>query len=214
MNFGKNKTSQIIPIRPTNSFALPEIIYKKRVPFIKLHTEKLQNNVINLSETVSTTLIYKYGNLVEYNKSPTDNHIEKIEFKAGGCFGTCPIYELTIDKHQSASFVAKGNNFDPFNYGNEGFFKGKIKDDDYGHLISLLNYIDFIKLNNEYTVPWTDDRTGILKITYNNGNIKTISDYGMVGTYGLKSVYELLEDLRFNQKWEKVMDTKQNKTHE
>lgn len=49
----------------------------------------------------------------------------------------------------------------------------------------------------------TDDQTSSLKITFNNGNIKTISDYGMIGTYGLKILYGKLAELRFNQKWQK-----------
>lgn len=49
----------------------------------------------------------------------------------------------------------------------------------------------------------TDDQTGDLKITFNNGKVKTISDYGMIGTNGLKILYEKLAELRFNQKWQK-----------
>ena len=53
-------------------------------------------------------------------------------------------------------------------------------------------------------VNWTDDQTVELKIIYSSGKIKTISDYGASGSYGLKKVYKLLFDLRQNQNWKKI----------
>jgi hypothetical protein len=50
-------------------------------------------------------------------------------------------------------------------------------------------------------VGWTDDQTCTLKITYDNGKTKTITDYGKIGTYGLNRVYSILFSLRQNQKW-------------
>ena len=74
---------------------------------------------------------------------------------------------------------------------------------DIDKLEEILNYCEFDNLDKEYTVMHTDDQTGDLKITYNNGKVKTISDYGMIGTYGLKILYKKLAELRFNQKWRK-----------
>ena len=39
-------------------------------------------------------------------------------------------------------------------------------------------------------------------VTYDNGKVKSIRDYGLLGTYGLDRVYQLLFELRENQKWE------------
>jgi hypothetical protein len=215
MNYERKKTAKITSLsRNMHLFTLPQIVSEGDKPFLKLYSpEKMRYKTVKLSDTMSTKLTYQHGGFAEYNNEPIDNHIEKIEFEAGPCFGSCPMYKLTINKDQTATFLAEHYNFskgsilEPPSQQNEGFFKGKIKKENYNNLIGLLNYIDFTKLKDEYSVGWTDDRTGDLKITYANGRTKTISDYGMVGTYGLKSVYELLEDMRFNQKWDKVPET-------
>jgi len=55
--------------------------------------------------------------------------------------------------------------------------------------------------DNSYRVSWTDDQTSTLKITYDNGKVKTIRDYGLIGTFGLSQAYKLLFDLRGSQPW-------------
>jgi hypothetical protein len=83
----------------------------------------------------------------------------------------------------------------------KGKFKGKILQANYDELIGLLNYLDFPSLKDSYAVNWTDDQTSVLKITYNNGKVKEIKDYGLIGTLGLSRVYSILFDLRENQQW-------------
>jgi hypothetical protein len=56
-------------------------------------------------------------------------------------------------------------------------------------------------LQNNYAVNWTDDQTCTLTITYNNEQTKTITDYGEIGTNGLRIIYDRLFALRKNQKW-------------
>jgi hypothetical protein len=58
-------------------------------------------------------------------------------------------------------------------------------------------------LKDEYSVNWTDDQTSTLEIKFNNGQIKRISDYGMIGTFGLEHIYDQLFALRKTQKWKK-----------
>jgi hypothetical protein len=82
-----------------------------------------------------------------------------------------------------------------------GKFSTQINEKEFTEIIDLLNYIAFPNLKNEYAVSWTDDQSCTLKITYDNGATKKIDDYGMIGTYGLNRVYEMLYELRFNQKW-------------
>ncbi len=56
---------------------------------------------------------------------------------------------------------------------------------------------------DKYAVNWTDDQASILEITFDNGKVKKIYDYGLIGTFGLDRVYQLLFKLRENQKWTK-----------
>jgi hypothetical protein len=73
-------------------------------------------------------------------------------------------------------------------------------------IINVLNYIKIKKLQNKYRVPWTDDQTGTLTINFSNGESKELSDYGMMGSFGLQKLYSLLFDLRTNQKWQKLKE--------
>lgn len=140
-------------------------------------------------------LIYKFGGFVEPNENPKEYKIEKIEYETGICYGTCPSFELKINFDRTAEYNAKIYNK------KKGKFTGKILQSNYDELVGLLNYIDFPNLKDNYSVNWTDDQTSILKITYNNGKVKTIKDYGLIGTFGLNRVYSILFDLRENQQW-------------
>ncbi len=155
------------------------------------------------SKLVKKDLIFKFGDFIEYNSKPNSYNIEKIEFQTTMCYGTCPQFFISIDKNKNGVFKAEYYNIDK-NKGKgevKGKFKTIINSNDYDTIISLMNYIDFPNLENNYSVNWTDDQTSTLKITYNNGKVKEISDYGMIGTYGLDRIYSLLFDLRFNQNW-------------
>lgn len=149
-------------------------------------------------------LVFRFGDFIEKNSHPANYSIEKIEYQTSICFGTCPKFFLSIDQDQSAVFKAELYNENP-NTSKEikGEFFTTLNDSSYLEIINLLNYIDFPKLEDKYAVNWTDDQSSILTITYNDGHVKTIKDYGMIGTYGLDRLYQLLFALRFNQDWKK-----------
>jgi hypothetical protein len=105
---------------------------------------------------------------------------------------------MTIRANRSAYYDAQYYN------DSSGKFETSIKKEDFNNLIQALTKADLRNLKSKYEVPWTDDQGSILTVTYNNGTIKTIDDYGMRGTKGLEKIYGLLYNLRTNQKWEKI----------
>ncbi len=149
------------------------------------------------------SLIYKYGDFIEYNSKPVLHHIEKIEYSTGPCFGTCPIFKLTLNADHSAIWYAEHYN-KINNKEVSGDFKTVLKPDSYQEMVDLLNYMDFEKLKENYAVAWTDDQSSTLKITYDNGKIKQINDYGLQGTFGLEAVYRQLFEWRHSQAWTKI----------
>lgn len=172
---------------------------------------------------VHKTLTVLNGSLVEYNANPEAHGIEKLVVEMEPCFGTCPIFTLTIEGNGGAIFQAEAYNFSDespkatrkikpgehpeSDYNlyrsiyNEGTYKGRIRKADKDAVFSLLNYLDFPRLKNEYAIMATDMPGATLTITYDGGKVKRISDYGKSGTYGLESLYDKLEALRFNQEW-------------
>jgi hypothetical protein len=145
------------------------------------------------------TLIYKFGDFVNYHSSSKNNNIKKIEFVTHECFGECPQFKLIIDSNRNAQYEAIKYNK---TYGD---FEGMINEDNFDQLIQLLNYIDFTNLKNKYSVSWNDDQNCTLTITYDNGKIKTIDDDGMHGTFGLERVYQILFGWRDNQQWSRIL---------
>lgn len=154
-------------------------------------------------------LAYVLGSFIEYNKNPKKFTIEKIEYEAEPCYGKCPIFELTINNDRTAVLNAiEFNSLDPnlreYKISRElkGKFKTVITNEKYQEIIDLLNYLDFPTLEDNYSIPVTDIPGSVLKITYNQGKTKIISDYGKKGTLGLIKLYDLIENLRTNQEWE------------
>lgn len=150
----------------------------------------------NERKIISTdTLIYKYGDFIEPNFKSSTYKIEKVEFSTTMCFGTCPVFELEINSDRTSKYNATQYN------DKTGKFKTTIDTANFNLIISLLNYIDFPNLKDDYSVNWTDDQSCTLTILYDNGKTKKILDYGEIGTNGLRIIYNKLFALRKNQKW-------------
>jgi len=207
MNYGKNKTQIFRVDMEWGKSIVPKVESVNSQPFLVIYQQKIKDWEKKLYEQSKKILTFKFGNFIEYNENPKINKISKIEFATSGCFGTCPVYKLTLNRDSLSIFNAQYYNFNKnreVTYGKEeGVFTTTINKIEFDKLEEILNYCDFDNLYKEYSVMHTDDQTGDLKITYNNGKVKTISDYGMIGTYGLKTLYKKLAELRFNQKWRK-----------
>lgn len=151
-------------------------------------------------KVATKSLLYKYGDFIEENKRPNYHTIQKIDYSTDGCFGYCPIFNLTITSDRKAIWYAdrynKINNTEVF-----GRFTSTLTKDNFFEISNLLNYIDFENLKDNYTVNSEDESRCTLKITYDNGKTKLIKDYGLIGTFGLSRVYQVLHDLRKNQQW-------------
>jgi hypothetical protein len=156
-------------------------------------------------------LIYKFESFIEKNKNIRTHSIEKIEYTTTGCYGTCPIFGLNINKNGNIIFSAERYNV-IYNIKNKkeikekemkGVYKSTLSNDDFLKFTDIVNYLDFENLENSYAVNWTDDQSCTLKITYDNGIVKSINDYGLLGTFGLRNLYDRLFSLRQTKVWTK-----------
>ena len=207
MDFGKGRLKLYrLTRRSFQDCVVPEIskIGDKTVINYHYKSEPNWRDKEQKSEIRNKELVYKFGDFIEYNRNPKEYNIEKIEYQTTMCYGICPEFSITIDKNKKGFFHAKTYNRNGRN-GKEikGKFTTTIKEKDYKTIIELLNYIDFPKLKDNYAVNWTDDQSCTLKITYDNGKVKEIEDYGLIGTFGLNRLYNLMFELRFNQEWKK-----------
>lgn len=207
MNFG-NANYKLIDISEDKFyFVVPQIMLVNDQPFLKINKPIITNAEGKLLRAASSSqLTYQFGNFVEYNAQPKTYAIEKITFQSQGCPGACPDYTIEITGDRKAQFSAQSNNYSKESGEGtyiEGTFQGTIDENAYHQLTSLLCYLDFPTLKDNYRLVTYHHPKCTLSITYTNGKVKTIKDFGRVGTYGLKRVYALIDELRFNQKWNK-----------
>lgn len=141
----------------------------------------------------------------------TPSKYSTIEYEAGACFGSCPIFKITINPDRTAVLEAEHFNFSKefskaeFSKPREGTFKGTIKEEDYKKLTALLDGLAVQNLNEKYGERnITDLPTSYLRVNFTDGKSKNIEDYGKKGTEKLVEVYQFFEDLRHNQQWTKV----------
>ena len=141
------------------------------------------------------TLTNLYGGFIEYNSSPKQIDFKEIKIMSSPCFGTCPIFEITINNNKQAIYNAKEYNK------LTGIYKSNIEEKVFADLLGLLTYINIDTLKNNYKIGWTDNPSIDIEIKY-NGFTKKIHDYGLEGTFGLKRLYEVLYNLKATQDWE------------
>jgi len=155
-----------------------------------------QYNKSPVNRNVYDTLVLKFNGFVEFTNHQETFGIEKIDASTTMCFGSCPVFELSINADGTAIYKA-------LNYNEKkGNFEGEVDTETLNELFGLVNYIRARSLRNDYKVNWTDDQTINITITYKDGTVKSISDYGEIGTFGLQRLYEHLFKLRTSQKWQ------------
>ena len=167
------------------------------------------------------TLIYKFGNFIEYNKAPVHHKIQSITYSTiWGWYGwnttpkpnVDPDQNLEIDKTGNAVYTNRRSN-NTYIYIKDfkrpprkpkidtGSFKCIIKKTDLEEIYNLIGYLNIKKLNDRYAVKWTDDTSCYLVVKFTDGSVKSIADYGGQGTWGLKYLFSKLFALRDSQDW-------------
>jgi Domain of unknown function (DUF6438) len=189
----KSKNNYIVRYLDSGIFSL------NTVTLLSIDTATIPKKIIIQQKEKSVnqidTLVYSFNGFIEYNDKPISEFtFEKITFKTTRCFGTCPIFEMTINEDKSATYNA-------IEYNEEtGDFKAILPAKEFDELISLLKYLNIDRMQDEYSVNWTDDQTVKTEISY-NGKSKIISDYGKIGTFGLRILYSKLFGLRKVIEW-------------
>ncbi|HEY9534592.1 MAG TPA: DUF6438 domain-containing protein [Mucilaginibacter sp.] len=159
------------------------------------------NELNPITTPITDTLVYNVNGFVEFNKHPVHHEIDSVIFHAGPCYGPCPIFYAKVDSRGVVRFekdkpvkpvIVKdpwgkpGKTIRPQTY---LVAKTKLTANETKELFDLIDYIDFKNLKNHYTVPWTDDVHGWIRVKYKDGTSKEIEDYGEKGTFGLSMLF-------------------------
>jgi hypothetical protein len=135
------------------------------------------------------TLIYKYGGFIEKNKLASYDISEIEYYTSSGWTGISPVYKLKILRNGNATFEAISDSPKKI------IPPTKANKDTVQSIVDLIQHVNIKTLKNKYQVTWFDDTTIYLKIIFRDRTIKEIEDYGMIGTFGLNQLYQLLFSL-------------------
>lgn len=165
---------------------------------IEYHSIKILNRYGYLSNLIKENLIYKYEEFIEENTAPKRHNILEIKFENIGSRWNRYVFDMKIVSNRDATWTTEDDGLIT-----SGIYKTKLSEKDFKEIIDLINYLDFENLEDEYNVSYSDSHTAYLTITYDNLKIKRIRDYGLMGSRGLKRLYDILSALKTNQQWTK-----------
>ena len=187
-----------------NNCELAKIITINKRPMLvfyvkKTYLDRTSKKIADYKDSTEIdTLAYQFNSFIEYNPHITKKKIKSITFKTGTCFGTCPEFSITVLANGKA--IYSGGSFDK----RDGQYSALIPRVDLQPIYDIIDYIDLKKIKNNYAVTWTDSPTCSLMINFKDGSVKNIEDYGELGTFGLRAVYDHFFQIHAKQYWEKA----------
>jgi len=123
-----------------------------------------------LTTEINDNIFAKYAR-IKYKINPNENY-DKIIISSSGCFGSCPVSNISIDNNGNIFYYGQYYNTQ------NGFFKSKITKKEYQKIQTNFKRADIKHLEDNYEANWTDDETVTITFVKNNKIVKSISDYG------------------------------------
>lgn len=181
--------------RGRESFDLIEVFNVNGSPVLVVRGWYYDNIITGSKSWLDDTLIFKFGDFIEYNVYPSTEDVEEINFKIGnGWPGR--IWDLRIDAGGWVTFE--------MDHGAR-IFTGAIDSITLNTLVQTINYINLPELleRESRKMPAssnmaTDLETFSLEVKFKNGQIARTDDYGGEGTYGLQNLYRQLFNIAEN----------------
>ncbi len=183
--------------RYCNTRILPTVKSIDNTPLILLYHYKTKNSddfrhPTQYEALECDSIILLCGLFLTYNSNPVFRPIDRVTLDDNGvCEGNCP------DIHVSFSLISQQIEYTvsyhepPFKKYNGIFSKEKTL-----RAFHMIQYTNFLRFAKEYGQEclMTDQTTASWAITYNDGKIKTLSDYGEFGNASLNTIYHFLVD--------------------
>lgn len=138
-----------------------------------------KNDTLQLAINDSTIIRYKK---LSYNLD-TIPDFDQIIYSSSGCFGTCPIIDISITKEGEVLFQGEGY------VKSLGFYSGILDTKTKNYIFDKFKRANPLGLQDNYSVSHTDDQSLTTTFIQNGKIVKTIHDYGMAGTNELIWAY-------------------------
>ena len=124
-------------------------------------------------------------------------YYQSISLERTACFGTCPVYTVTLHQDGRAEYQARAH------LPELGNFEGKFSSDEFRRLSYFIENCGFERLSGKYSASHTDDSTCIVRAT-SDSDTKVVSNYGDAGPVDLWAVEELIDGVRARIAWSRV----------
>ena len=161
-----------------------------------------KENLFYISEK-KDTLGYAYDHFIE-NIDPSSHIIEKIKFSfSPGLILEWKFYTMTFTADTA---WLESEVFQEDKICTRKYFM-RVNTALWQRLTGLLNQINFPRLKDNYSINQTCNSTGYLFVKYDNAQMKSVKDYGLSGTYGLKAIQELLMETEASPLWQLLDET-------
>lgn len=154
--------------------------WESRLKFVRCKDDTLQ---LTLDDT--TTLRYKR---LHYAVDTLPN-FDQIVYSSSGCYGSCPIMDISITKEGSVLFQGEG-------YVNAlGFYSGILEMQTKKYVFDKFKRANPLSLQDNYSVMRTDNQSITTTFIIAGKIVKTIHDYGMEGPNELVWAYVPISNL-------------------
>ncbi len=128
----------------------------------------ITKDTLTLQENNRTFLKYAKANY----RFDGSEHYDEIIISSSGCYGTCPINDISINKN--GQIIYFGDQYNTVN----GYFNSTVSSTVFSKLENDFKKANIKKLPDNYSENWTDDETVTVTFVKDNKIVKTISDYG------------------------------------
>lgn len=134
-----------------------------------------------LTLQTSDSVFAKYAR-IRYKLDAKETY-DKIIVSSSGCYGTCPILDISIDKNGDVLYFGEYYNTE------NGFYSSTISEQDFQNILIDFKKADIQNLKDNYQANWTDDEEVSITFIRNHKIIKTINDYGRQAPFELIWAY-------------------------
>lgn len=138
-----------------------------------------KNDTLQLAVNDST--IVRYRKIL--NKPDILSDFDQIIYSSSGCYGTCPIIDISVSKQGSILFQGEG-------YAKPlGFYSGRIDAGMKDYIFDKFRRANPLRLKDYYAADHTDDESLTTTFIQSGKIVKTIHDYGKKATNELIWAY-------------------------
>lgn len=136
--------------------------------FVEYKINKIKNDTLWLVYQNKDTIAFKK----RIEKITCKETFDKVLISSSGCYGTCPVSDILIDRNGEVIFEGK------FFTTKTGLYKSKMNPNEFNQILQSFQKANWKNLKNDYEANHTDDELITVVFIKDNKVVKKVTDYG------------------------------------